>query len=222
MLSSALRTSLAASTHGRRAASSIALKYSNALYSAALAKSPQVLSKVQTELNTISKSVAETPELNAFISNPTLSAKERATGLASLYAKAEGPRKEPVSDVTKNLFVVLSENGRLNETPGVIDGFNELVAKYRGELEVIVTSAAPLPKDAAAKLESILKQSQAAQHAKSLKVVNKVNSSLMGGIVVDFGDKSIDLSVSSRVNKLNNILQGKYRRAASLPCSYSS
>lgn len=174
MLSSALRTSVVASTHGRRAASSIALKYSNALYSAALAKSPQVLSKVQTELNTVSKSITETPELSAFISNPTLSAKDRAVGLAALYAKAEGPKKEPVSDVTKNLFVVLSENGRLGETQGVIERFNELVSNYKGELEVIVTSAAPLPKDAAAKLESILKQSQAAQHAKSLKVVNKV------------------------------------------------
>lgn len=174
MLSSTLRSSRLASTHGCRAASSIALKYSNALYSAALAKSPLTLSKVQTELSTISKSIAETPELNAFVSNPTLSAKERATGLAALYARAEGPKKEPVSDVTKNLFAVLSENGRLNETQGVIQGFNELVAKYKGELEVIVTSAAPLPRDAAAKLESVLKQSQAAQHAKSLKVVNKV------------------------------------------------
>ncbi|KAF8444520.1 OSCP, subunit 5 of the stator stalk of mitochondrial F1F0 ATP synthase [Boletus edulis BED1] len=207
MLSSALRTSTVVVTHGRRAASSIALKYSNALCSAALAKSPQVLSKVQIELNTISKSIAETPELNTFISNPTLSAKERVAGLAYLYAKAEGPKKEPVSDITKNLFAVLSDNGRLNETQGVIQGFNELVAKYKGELEVVVTSAAPLPRDAAVKLESILRQSQAVQHAKSLKVVNKVNPSLMGGIVVDFGDKSIDLSVSSRVNKLNNALQ---------------
>ncbi|KAG6372345.1 OSCP, subunit 5 of the stator stalk of mitochondrial F1F0 ATP synthase [Boletus reticuloceps] len=207
MLSSALRTSTVAVTHGRRAASSIALKYSKALCSAALAKSPQVLSKVQIELNTISKSIAETPELNTFVSNPTLSAKERVAGLAYLYAKAEGPKKEPVSDITKNLFAVLSENGRLSETQGVIQGFNELVAKYKGELEVVVTSAAPLPRDAAVKLESILRQSQAVLHAKSLKVVNKVNPSLMGGIVVDFGDKSIDLSVSSRVNKLNNVLQ---------------
>jgi F-type H+-transporting ATPase subunit O len=28
--------------------------------------------------------------------------------------------------------------------------------------------------------------------------------------VVDFGDKSIDLSVSSRVNKLNNVLQREF------------
>ena len=166
--------SLPAIPHARRAASSIALKYSNALFSAALAKSPQALTKVQTELGTIAKAVNESPELNAFVSNPTLSAKDRAAGLNALYAKAEGPRKEPVSDVTKNLFAVLSENGRLNETHGVIQGFNELVAKHRGELEVTVTSAAPLPKDSAARLETVLKQSQAARQAKSVKVVNKV------------------------------------------------
>ena len=170
MLSSTLRTHIVASAHGRRAASSIALKYSNALYAAALAKSPQVLSKVQSELNSISKSIAETPELNAFISNPTLSAKERVGGLPSLYAKG----KEPVSDITKNLFAVLSENGRLNETQGVINGFNELVAKYKGELEVIVTSATPLSKDTTTRLESVLRQSQTAQNAKSVKMVNKV------------------------------------------------
>lgn len=36
----------------------------------------------------------------------------------------------------------------------------------------------------------------------------QVNASLLGGLVVDFGDKTIDLSVASRVGKLNNLLQG--------------
>jgi hypothetical protein len=34
-----------------------------------------------------------------------------------------------------------------------------------------------------------------------------VNPSVLGGIIVDFGDKTIDLSVQSRVTKLNNVLQ---------------
>lgn len=208
MLSSAFRTSVVLG-RGRRAASSIALKYSNAIYSAALKQPPQVLTKVQSELHALAKSVNQVPELKAFITNPTLSAKDRALGLDAILAQAEGlsPKKEAVSDLTKNLLFILAENGRLAEVPGVIEGFDELVAKYRGELEVLVTSAAPLPRDIATKLETILRQSQAAQQAKSVKVTNKVNPSLLGGFVVDFGDKSIDLSVFSRVNKLNNILQ---------------
>jgi F-type H+-transporting ATPase subunit O len=164
---------------GRRAASGIALKYANAAYSAALTKSPQVLTKVQAELNAISKSIEDTPDLKTFVTNPTLSVKERNAGLPLLFARAEsaGTKKEPVSDITKNLFALLSENGRLGETPGVIEGFNEMVSKYKGELSVIVTSATPLGKDVLTRLETTLKQSQTAQQAKTLKVINKVRFS---------------------------------------------
>ena len=161
---------------GRRAASGISLKYANAAFSAALAKSPQVLTKVQTELNAISKSIVDNPDLNSFISNPTLSVKDRNAGLPTLLARAEGTgaRKEPVSDITKNLFVLLSENGRLGETAGVIEGFNELVSRHKGEINVVVTSATPLAKDVLTRLETTLKQSQTGQEAKTLKLTNKV------------------------------------------------
>jgi F-type H+-transporting ATPase subunit O len=162
---------------GHRAASSaIALKYSKAVYSAALARSPQSLYKVQSDLNAIQGALKDTPELKSFIHNPTLSGKDRSAGLVALYSRVEGSgaKKETVSDVTKNLLSVLSENGRLGETQGVIEGFNELVAKYKGELTVAVTSASPLPKDVLLRLESALKQSQAGQQCKSLKITNKV------------------------------------------------
>lgn len=174
----AARSSAISSGAGRRAASTLALKYSKALFSAALSKSPQTLTKVQTELATISSAIKETPDIGAFVSNPTLSAKDRQAGLDALLAKAEGPKKEPVSDVTRNLFSLLAENGRLGETPGVIEGFNSMLATHKGELTVTVTSAAPLPKDVQTKLEAALKQSQAAQQAKSLKITNKVHMPL--------------------------------------------
>ena len=40
---------------------------------------------------------------------------------------------------------------------------------------------------------------------------------MLGGIVVDFGDKTVDLSVASRVNKLNNLLQREY---VGLTCAF--
>ncbi|KAF7321285.1 p-loop containing nucleoside triphosphate hydrolase protein [Mycena kentingensis (nom. inval.)] len=169
-----------------RAASSIALKYSTALYQAALNKSPQTLNQVHAELATVSSTIGQDPGLTTFITNPTLSSNERKTGLTTLYSRldAASPKKTPVSEITKNLLGVLSDNGRLAETQGVIEGFNELVEKYRGELTVV-----------------------AGQKAKLLKVTNKVNPSVLGGLVVDFGDKTIDLSVQSRVTKFNSVLQ---------------
>ncbi|KAG5637982.1 hypothetical protein H0H81_002343 [Sphagnurus paluster] len=207
LLTSAVRSAATAPGLARRAASTIALKYSKAVYGAALAKSPQTLTKVHADLVNVSNSISTQPEISSFLSNPTLSSTERNAALSQFFTKLEATKKEPVSEITKNLLTVLSENGRLGETQGVIEGFNELVAQYRGELDVIVTSATPLAKDILARIETSLKQSQAGQSAKILKITNKVNPSVLGGIIVDFGDKTIDLSVQSRVTKLNNVLQ---------------
>ncbi|KAF4567645.1 ATP synthase F0 subcomplex subunit OSCP atp5 [Pleurotus pulmonarius] len=205
LLSTTRRAVSAAPAVGRRSAHAIALKYSKAVYSAALAKSPQTLTKVHSELAAVASTIKSNPEVASFISNPTLSSQDRAAGLSTFFTNVS--KKEPVSDITKNLLTLLSENGRLTETAGVIEGFNELVAQYKGELTVTVTSAAPLPKDILSRLETTLKGSQAGQQAKVLKITNKVNPSVLGGIVVDFGDKTIDLSVQSRVTKLNNVIQ---------------
>ncbi|KAG5643598.1 hypothetical protein DXG03_000606 [Asterophora parasitica] len=207
MLLTAARSAVVAPGLGRRAASSIALKYSKAVYGAALAQSPKTLDKVHADLANVANSITQQPEISSFLNNPTLSSTERTAALAKFFTKLDGAKKEPVSEITKNLLSVLSQNGRLGETQGVIEGFNELVAQYKGELDVIVTSATPLAKDVLARLETSLKQSEAGQKAKQLKLTNKVNPSVLGGIIVDFGDKTIDLSVQSRVTKLNSALQ---------------
>jgi len=156
-----------------RAVSSIALKYANAAFGAVKSK-PNELNKLSEDLTSINAAIKSTPSLSQFINNPTISAKDRLKGLDTLYAAAESQKKTPVSTTTKNLFTILSENGRLSETPGVIDGFNTLMSEYRGEATVVVTSAAPLPRDIMTRLENALKGSQTAQKAKSLKVTNKV------------------------------------------------
>ncbi|TRM69593.1 OSCP/delta subunit of ATPase [Schizophyllum amplum] len=206
LLSAASRSTLVARPLGARCASSaIASKYSQALFGAALTRSADALTKVHSELNTIAKSVQTTPGAAELLSNPTLSSNERAAGLSALFASVE--KKSPVSDLTKNFFAVLSDNGRLGETQGVIDSFNTIFAQHNGEVTVTVTSAAPLPQTLQSRLESVLKQSEMAKKAKVLKIENKVNPAIVGGLVVDFGDRTIDLSVQSRVTKLNAALQ---------------
>ena len=176
LLASASRSLSAAPGLGRRAASAIASKYSKAVFGAALSKSPQTLNKVHTELSSVYAAIKKDAEVSTFVNNPTLSLQDRNKGLQGIFTKIEGAgaKKEPLSDVTKNLFNVLSENGRLGEAEGVIEGFNELVAQHKGELTVTVTSATPLAKDVLTRLETTLKQSQTAQASKVLKITNKV------------------------------------------------
>ncbi|WRT67789.1 ATP synthase F1, delta subunit [Kwoniella shivajii] len=172
--------------------------YATSTYLAALKKSPKDLESLAKDIESFDKKIKDDSKVSAFIQNPTLSASERNSALSSILPSGSSP-------ILLNLLTVLSENGRLSSAPKVFADFNSLISAYRGELEVVVTSAEPLDKQALNRVDKALKGTEIAK-GKTLKVVNRVNPSVLGGLLVDFGDKSIDLSASSKVSRFNAAL----------------
>ena len=177
-----------------------ATKFSSSYRSAA------TLKQVEQDLTGVRAAIKGQPQIQDFLANPVLSSKDRAAGIDELL-KAASP-KAAVSEVTKTFFEVLADNGRLYDAEKVIDDFLEIMSAHRGEVKVTITTAQPLEKDLQKRLEDSLKQSALAGQGKTLIIQNKVNEAVLGGLIVDFGDKTVDLSVASRVNKLNATLQG--------------
>lgn len=56
------------------------------------------------------------------------------------------------------------------------------------------------------RLEAAVSKSEYVGAGKKLKVTNEVNPEIVGGLVVEIGDRTIDLSVSSKIAKLNKLL----------------
>jgi len=56
------------------------------------------------------------------------------------------------------------------------------------------------------KLEAAISKSPLIGPGKKLKTTNRVDPSIIGGLVVEVGDRTIDLSISSKVAKLNKML----------------
>lgn len=138
-------------------------------------------------------------KLRAFLENPTIQAADRKLGIQQLL-------KGKNSDLTKNFFETLSEMGRLSETSKIIESYFQLMQAYRGETPVTITSVEALDKSTMDKLTSLLNKSSLASSGKTLKISNKVDPSIVGGLVVEFGDNTIDLSVSSKITRLNKLL----------------
>ncbi|GAA6058902.1 hypothetical protein JCM10212_002854 [Sporobolomyces blumeae] len=176
-------------------------KYAGALYTAAV--KGDALKAVEADLKGVKSSIGDA-KVRDFLMNPILSSADKSSGIDALLKQAS---PKGASDLTKNLFEVLAENGRLYETEKVISDFLEILSAHRGEVKVTITTAAPLEKDLQKRLEDSLKNSQVAQSGKSLIIENKVNEAVLGGLVIDFGDKTLDLSVASKVSKLNAQLQ---------------
>jgi|TARA_B110000914_G_scaffold204768_1_gene199427 F-type H+-transporting ATPase subunit delta len=105
-----------------------------------------------------------------------------------------------MSALTKNLIRVLDDNNRINLFEIIAYKFIELYKQHKGIQSAIVTSAVPLNKEIEDQvLDAISKLTN-----KQTTILNKVDSSLIGGFVLRLGDIQYNASFK---NKLKNIKQ---------------
>ncbi|KAJ2985289.1 hypothetical protein NUW58_g5616 [Xylaria curta] len=142
-------------------------------------------------------------KLASILAIPTLSESDKSAILAELQ-KSIGAAGS--NETVKNFLSTLAENNRLALLKGVCDKFGQLISASRGEVEMIVTSAQQLDNRTLSRLETAVSKSQYVGQGKKLKVTNTVNPDILGGLVVEIGDRTIDLSVSSKIAKLNKLL----------------
>lgn len=79
------------------------------------------------------------------------------------------------------------------------------MAANRGEVVCEVTTAKPLDADSKGKLEATLKALVKA--GQNIQLTTKVDPSIIGGMIVSVGDKYIDMSVSSKINKYTQLIK---------------
>lgn len=107
-------------------------KYSGAAYSAALSKSENTLSALESDLQKVKQVLNSDAKLQEFISNPTLSHADKEAGVEALL-------KNTKEATTKQLLEVLNENGRLADAGKVIEEFEQIMSAHRGEVTITVT-----------------------------------------------------------------------------------
>ena len=75
-----------------------------------------------------------------FVHNPTLKKEPKREAMEVVASKKK------TADVTKNLLVLMAENGRLTRLDGVATAFRTLMAAHRGEVSTSAGGpSAPLP-----------------------------------------------------------------------------
>ncbi|GME29083.1 putative ATP synthase oligomycin sensitivity conferral [Neofusicoccum parvum] len=174
--------------------------YASALYTAAT--KTNVLDSVAKALENLSAVFKKDPKLTEVLGAPTLSEGDKNQIVAELQKLVGSADKE---GVVKNFLETLAENNRLGLLQPVTEKFAQLMSAHRGEVELNVTSAQPLDNKVLSRLEAAVSKSPYAQ-GKKLKVVPKVNPDIRGGLIVEIGDRTIDLSVSAKLARMNKLL----------------
>ncbi|KAJ9098375.1 ATP synthase F0 subcomplex subunit OSCP atp5 [Naganishia cerealis] len=172
--------------------------YATALYRASVEdssveKSYQALTKVNDLIETDAK-------VNQFLNNPALSSDDRKVVIDTIASSLK------LDKTVTNFLTVLSDNNRLSEFKSIYTKFGQLNDAEQGIVEATITSAKPLDSKILKRLQTAITKSSFVGDGKTLKVANEVNPEILGGLVVEVGDKTVDLSISLKVAKLNATL----------------
>ncbi|KAI9885094.1 MAG: ATP synthase F0 subcomplex subunit OSCP atp5 [Watsoniomyces obsoletus] len=178
--------------------------YASALYTAA-AKTSTLDSTAQA-LARLHEIFKRDHKLPAILAAPTLTPSDKSQIVQELIKHTGLGGTDKNNETIRNFLKTLAENNRLGVLQGVCEKFGTLIGVHRGEVELVVTSAAPLDNRTLSRLESAISKSDLVGPGKKLKVNNKVNPDILGGLIVEVGDRTIDVSVSSKIAKMNKLL----------------
>merc|ERR1712000_366832 len=175
--------------------------YASALYAAAAKQS--ALDNTSRAISALSQVLQQEPRLQALIGSPTLKADDKSQIIAELEKHTGGADN---SGTVKNFLQTLAENNRLGVLAGVCDKFTQLMSASKGEIELRITSAQELDNKTIKRIEAAIAKSEYSQ-GKKLKVTPHIDPSILGGLVVEVGERTIDSSVAAKVSRLNKLLQ---------------
>jgi F-type H+-transporting ATPase subunit delta len=129
------------------------------------------------------------------LANPSIPLERRIETAQSTFGKILGPK-------VLNLITLMLRRGWIEQLPRVAAEFRRLDDQRRGVNRATATSALPLTPDEVTALTQRLERSTGGQ----VELDTEVDASLLGGLVVRLGDRLIDGSVRSRLERLRNQL----------------
>jgi F-type H+-transporting ATPase subunit delta len=170
----------------------LARPYAKALFASALES--KNIDEMASELKTMALASKTDGVINT-IENPVLSRQDIVTVLVNLFDKS-------ISNTSKKLLEILSENKRLNLLETIYIIYQELLEEHKEQKSVEVFVAVDPGEEAKQNIEDKLKST----HGKDANIYFSKDPSMMGGLSIKIGDETLDLSIKGKVKKLVNQL----------------
>ena len=171
------------------------------VYARALLSVARESEQVESVLEELSDLVGLTDRDEAFarfLTSPLVDAAEREISLERLF-------RDRMSDLMLDTLLVMNRKNRMGLVPALAETYREEVEALRGEIRVHVRSAVEL--DDAQRRE--LTQAVARLMRKRATLLESVDRSLIGGVVLRIGDRKIDTSVASSLGRLGEQMVGR-------------
>ena len=114
----------------------------------------------------------------------------------SLYESVDGKTAFEVAAISKKFVELIAKNNHLTKANSIIAEFSKIWNEKKGIVEATVVSAKEMDGVMVDRVnDHILKLS----NAKEVALRTKVDKDILGGVVIAYGDKIIDLSVKTQL-----------------------
>ena len=171
-------------------AGSVETVYSRALLE--IAAEDGSMKELDEELNALSGIFSANPELTEILSAPTVTDEEKLSLIKTVF---EGK----ISVTALNFLCVLAEKNRCRYLSGIAEEFRNEYYEAAGIAEATVTTVIPLTDDARDKLKAKLEK----KFGKTVILKEKIDPSIMGGMIVSAGGTMMDGSVKTKLENMH-------------------
>ncbi|MEE8137707.1 MAG: ATP synthase F1 subunit delta [Thermoanaerobaculia bacterium] len=103
------------------------------------------------------------------------------------------------SDLLLDTLQVMNRKGRLGLVRALAEAYWRALEELRGEVEVQVTTAVPLGEE----IRQRLAESTSGLTGRKARLIEQVDPALLGGMVITIGDRKIDTSVATELQKMH-------------------
>jgi F-type H+-transporting ATPase subunit delta len=162
--------------------------YAEALFDVAREKGK--LDAIRDELGQFADAVDGNRDLQVFFFSPYFSSAEKVAGLKRAISGADAE--------LLNFLELLIEKQRMPEVFRIRRHFDELWKQENRRIDVTVTSAVPLEPAVVEKVGEEIER----QTGQKVDLASRVDGEILGGIVLQVGNKVLDASIRSRLEKL--------------------
>lgn len=175
--------------------SGVAGRYATALFELGL--EAKALEQIEADLNRYDEALDAVEDLQRLVKSPMFSAEEQGKALGAILDELK------IEGLTKNFLLLVSKNRRLFASQEMIRAFRALLAAHRGEMSATVTAASKLTDTQITALKQALK----AALGKDVMLDQRVDPSLIGGLMVKVGSRMIDTSLRTKLTSLKHAMK---------------
>ncbi len=173
--------------------SRVAKRYAAALFEGA--KDQKLLETVEKELDFLNKTYYEEKTFRQLIDSPVISNAEKIKAIQALFG-------EKLHPYVLNFLILLIRKNRESLLPGIVAYYGEFLDEYRGIVRGTVYTVVEMTSEQLKALNEKLNN----MTGKTVVLTQKVDTSLVGGFIVQIKDTVIDNSLRHQLEKLKERL----------------